>query len=238
MREEVASVLLGLFISPCLHASAYDAAIDKALASGHVSLALAVSGVRLPDAQKDEALRKGVEEDVVTSVSHHLLSRFGDDAGFRLLDRQTVDVVLAEYVFQSQGFTRQVDASKIGSFPNTSHLLILSIAHDEGREFEVFAKLVTVGEARVLSAEKFSIGIGKTPGAPVGRREEVARGADVSPPSPARQTARRTEKEKTFQTARAKSDESRYLVYTLDARERGETPDNFDAWLGREKKSR
>lgn len=169
-----------LFIAAQANALDYEAAIEKAVAEKPMALAVVVKDIRLPFGMDNVEQRREVEDDIVTTVSQAMLSSFQDVQGFDLVDRRAADVILNEYVFQAHGFTRQVDAEKIGSFTNATHLLILSIAHQKGKTYRVHAKVVTVREAKILSAEKFDI----TAGAMSRRLREVR-----PEPEPARRPA-------------------------------------------------
>lgn len=222
-------VLLFYFVSLSSAVSAleYEDAIKKIIAnSGKVSIAIVVSDVRLPEAGESKFLRKAVEDDVLNSTYKGLLNNFSEDSRFRLLDRQTVDVVMAEYVFQAKGFTRQIDASKIGSFTNATHLLILSLSHKSGNEFDVLSKLVAVDEARILSAERFSVFVGGDQIPPSSVTLKAIQNDSVASTNP-----RATKIDWAAKQKETKIEEVQYLFYSMEAKEKGETPITFDKWL-------
>lgn len=156
MRAALAALLLPGHVK----ALDYEAAIEKETTAAPMALAVVVEKIRLPSGMEDVGRRQEIEDDIVTTISQVILSAAQDDPGFELVDRRAADVILNEYVFQAHGFTRQVDAAKIGSFTNATHLLILSVAHLKGKRYRVQAKLVTVKEAKILSAERFDVTAG------------------------------------------------------------------------------
>jgi hypothetical protein len=131
------------------HVDAVRAVLDG---GGPVRLAIAVESV------SDEARLKALDRDgyaawaqnresaLVSEAIGALFDALAGEKLFSILERRSVRKILDEFDFQLKGYTRPVDAEKIGQFLNANYMLVVSESGEA-----VYARLVAVQEAQVLS---------------------------------------------------------------------------------------
>ncbi|UCH21465.1 MAG: hypothetical protein JSU83_23705 [Deltaproteobacteria bacterium] len=110
-------------------------AMHKLLEQGDkVSLAIAFISIESPAMieMKGEQFFRGWARSIATELLGNaervLLKKYRKYPNFRLIDRFSVDRLLDEYKFQHMGYTREVDAAKIGKLLNATHLELLSFS--------------------------------------------------------------------------------------------------------------
>lgn len=108
----------------------------------NVTLAIVFTSIESPRMieMKGEQLFKGfanaVSTQIISEIEVELLKSYRKYSNFRIIDRFSVEKLLDEYKFQYMGYTREVDAAKIGEFLNATHLMFLSYARyiNDGKE--------------------------------------------------------------------------------------------------------
>lgn len=109
--------------------------IQKLLEQGDkVTLAIAITSVESPAMIKmkgEQFFRgwaKAIAMEQLGNAESVLLRKYSKFPNFRLIDRFSVDRLLDEYKFQHMGYTREVDAAKMGKLLNATHLALMSFS--------------------------------------------------------------------------------------------------------------
>jgi PBP1b-binding outer membrane lipoprotein LpoB len=109
--------------------------LQKLLEQGeNVTLAMVFTSIESPRMieLKGEKLFKSfaqaVSTQIISEMEGALLKSYRKYSNFRIIDRFSVDKLLDEYKFQHMGYTREVNAAKIGELLNATHLMFLTYA--------------------------------------------------------------------------------------------------------------